>query len=192
MSLSLWTSLPFGYSFNEAYHTSECWFIQKINSFFSLRVLCMALFWNLGFFHIQIMSSFSTNKRQLLVCLHLSGTWQLFMRLHSVMNEWQLSSFRSFKIHHVLALFGGFFLSTNHGRRFASLPLTHTWLIESEVLPCLSHLVMIEKVGERDSLSYCHYPVIFAYYYHSLMVKCIRVSYFLVTAVKCKKQFYFK
>ena len=60
-------------------------------------------------------------------------------------------------------------------------PLTHTWLIECEVLPCLSHLVIIERVRESDSLSPCHYPVILADYYRQLMVKCIRVSYFLVT-----------
>ena len=119
----------------------------------------------------RIMSSFSTNKRQLLMCLHLSTSkrqlimclhplttkWQLIMHLHPVMNKrqlimclhhltttwqlimclhpltttWQLTSFRSLKIHHMLAFFGSFFLSTNHGQRFAS-PLTHTWLIESE------------------------------------------------------------
>ena len=33
----------------------------------------------------------------------------------------------------------------------------------------------------RDCLSSCHYPVIIAYYYRPLTVKCIRVSYFLVT-----------
>ena len=97
------------------------------------------------------MSSFSTNKRPLLVCLHLSTTWQLFMCLHPVMNEWQLTYFCSLKIHHVLAFFGSFFLSTNHGCRFAPL-LTHTWLIRSEVLPCPYLLVMIERVGERLSL----------------------------------------
>ena len=47
--------------------------------------------------------------------------------------------------------FGGFFLGTNHSRRLAS-PLTHTWLIESEFLPCLSHLVMIER-GEGGTAS---------------------------------------
>ena len=72
------------------------------------------------------------------------------------------------------------FLGTNHGRRPASPP-THTWLIESKVFWCLSRLVMIERTGGRDSLSHCHYPVILAYYYHPLMVKCIIVSYFLVT-----------
>ena len=40
------------YSFNETYHVSESWFIQKISSFFSLSVLCAVLFWNLGFFRI--------------------------------------------------------------------------------------------------------------------------------------------
>ena len=36
-------------------------------------------------------------------------------------------------------------------------PLTYTWLVKSEVLPCLSHLVMIERVEERDGFSYCQF-----------------------------------
>ena len=100
----------------------------------------------------QIMSSFSTNKRQLLMCLYLSTTkWQL-MRLHPVMNKWLLNSVCSLKIHHMLAFFGCFLLSTKHSRRFAS-PLTHTGLIESEVLPCLYHLVITERVEERQPLT---------------------------------------
>ena len=35
--------------------------------------------------------------------------------------------------------------------------------------------------GERDNLSPYHYPVILAYYYRLLAIKCIRLSYFLVT-----------
>ena len=41
-SLSSRTLLSFGYSFNEAYHTSECWFIKRKSFFFSLGVLCAA------------------------------------------------------------------------------------------------------------------------------------------------------
>ena len=94
------------------------------------------------------------NKRKRIMCPHpLTTNWQLYMHLHPVINERLLASFRSLKIHHVLAFFGGFFLSTNHGRRFAS-PLTHTWLIENEVLACPHHFVMIERgEGETASLS---------------------------------------
>ena len=38
---------------------------------------------------------------------------------------------------------------------------------------------------ERESLPHYHYPVILGYYYRPLTVKCIRVSYFLVTACVC-------
>ena len=97
------------------------------------------------------------NNRQFIRCLHpLTTRWQLMMCLHPLTTKWQLTSLRNLKIHHVLAFFfffffGGFFLGTNHGRRFA-FPLTHRWLIESEVLPCPYHLVMIERVEERQPL----------------------------------------
>ena len=55
----------------------------------------------------------------------------------------------------MLIFFGGFFFSTKHSRRFAS-PQTHTWLTESEVLPCPYHLVMIGRGEEKDGLSF-HY-----------------------------------
>ena len=84
---SSWTSLSYGYLFNKTYHVSECWFIQKISSFFSLSVLCTTLFWNLGFFISQNMflvfwwtkaipyvSSSPRNKRQLLCVLTLWWT----------------------------------------------------------------------------------------------------------------------
>ena len=136
----------------------------------------------------QIMSSFSTNKRQLLMCLHIStgkrrltmclhpvmnkrqlimrlhpvmNKWQLIMRLHPVMNKWQLTSLCSLKIHHGLAFFGRFFLGTNHGRRFAS-PLTHTWQIVSDFLLCPYHVVIIDRGEERDGLSF-----LYSVYYYS-------------------------
>ena len=102
----MWTSLFFGYSFNEAHNTSECWFIQKIRFYFSLSIHCMAWLWNLGFFHVSnsVLSFFSMNKRQLLMYLHPSmNKLQLIMCLHPLMNKWQLTSFHSLKIHHVLA-----------------------------------------------------------------------------------------
>ena len=156
-------------------------FIQRI-SFFSLRSLRGIILELVFLSYPKLRSWFFNEQRQFLMRLHpLRNKWQLIMHLHPLMDERQLTSFRSFKIHHVLALFGGFFLSTNYGRWFASPLLTHTWLIENDVLPCLSHLVMIQRVGERDSLFHCHYPVILAYYYRPLTVKCIKVSYFLVT-----------
>ena len=86
-------------------------------------------------FHIQITCLHTpTKKRQLIMCIH------------PLINKWQLINLRSLKIHKVLALGGCFFLSTTHGRRFASPP-THTRLIESEVLPY--HLIIIESVEQR-------------------------------------------
>ena len=73
MSLSSWTRLFFGYSFNETHQTSESEFIQKRSFFFSLSVLSAAWLWNLGFFRIpNYVLSCSTNKKQLLMCLHSS------------------------------------------------------------------------------------------------------------------------
>ena len=117
------------------------------------------------------MSSFSTNKRQLLVCLHLSTTWQHCMRLYPVMNLRQLTYFRSLKNHHVL-IFLAVSSSVPNMVKGSASPLTHTWLIESEVLPYLSHLVMTERVGVRDTLSPFHYSLILAYYYRPLIVAC--------------------
>ena len=116
----------------------------------------------------------------------LTTTFQLIMRPHPVMNKRQQTYFHSLKNYYVLT-FGRFSLNTNRGRRSVS-PLIQTWLIESEVLPCLSYLVMIERVGERDGLSAANS----AYYYRRPIAtvshflssqpgEYIRVSYFLVT-----------
>ena len=101
-----------------------------------------------------------------------------------MVNEQQLTYFPFFKNSPRVDFFGGLFLATKYCRGFAS-PLTHTWLFGIEVLTCVSLLVMIERVGERNSLAHCHYPVILASYYRPQTVKCIRVSYFLVTVLRC-------
>ena len=94
MSVSSWTSLFFGYSFNEAHHTLECWSIQRICfSFLSIWVSFIS--------QITCLDS-PTKKRQLIMCLHPLTT------------KWQLTSVCSLKIHHVLAFFCRFFLSINH------------------------------------------------------------------------------
>ena len=109
-----------------------------------------------SFISPNYVSSLSDEKTATLhVSPPLTTKWQLIMRLHPVMNKWQLTCLRSLKIHHVLALGGCFFHGTNHSRRFAS-PLTHTWLIEGEVLPCSYHHVIIERSKERDGLCF-HY-----------------------------------
>ena len=116
----------------------------------------------------------------------LTTTFQLIMHPHPVMNKRQQTYFHSLKNYYVLT-FGRFSLNTNRGRRSVS-PLIQTWLIESEVLPCLSYLVMIVRVGERDGLSAANS----AYYYRRPIAtvshflssqpgEYIRVSYFLVT-----------
>ena len=89
---------------------------------------------------------------------HCFGIWVSFISqitcLHSPANKSQLTSLRNLKIHYVFFCFlgGGFFLSANHGHRFAS-PLTHTWLIESGVLPCPSQLVLKRGLERDASLS---------------------------------------
>ena len=131
----------FGYSFNEAHHASKFEFIKRRSFFsFSLSILCVAWFWNLGFFHIPDYAlSFSTNKGNFLCVFTLgwiNGNYSVFV-------VWKITT---------CWVFGCFFLSTNHDRRFAS-PLTHTWLIGSGVLPYPCHLVIELK---RDGLSFHH------------------------------------
>ena len=115
-------------------------FIQRISFFFSQRSL-RGIILEFGFLsYPKLWSWFFNEQKQPLMHLHpLRNKWQLIMRLHPVMNDRQLTYFRSLKNYHALIFVGGFSLNTNHSHWFAS-PLTHTWLIESEVLPCLSHL----------------------------------------------------
>ena len=138
-------------------------------------------FWNSGFFHIpNYVLSFSMNSRQPLMCLHPS------------MNKQPLFSFRSLKIHHVLAFWRFLPQYQSWSQVCLSLPLMHTWLIEIEVFSCPCQLVPIERVEEKQP-SHFHYS---AYYYSLLILachysqlhlfplqprECIRVSYFLVT-----------
>ena len=171
-------------------------FIQRISFFFSWHSLEFGLI-----SYPKLCSCFFSEQKQLLMRLHpLRNTWQLFMRLQPVMNEWQLTMrlhpvmnerqltyFHSLKNSPRVDFFGGLFLGTNHGRRFAS-PLTHTWLLESEALLRPYHLVMIERVGEREtaSLSIILLTTIVAdgqrvAHPHPWFSKRIRVSYFLVT-----------
>ena len=120
----------------------------------------------------------------------LTTTWQLFMRLHPVMNKLQLTYFRSLKNYHVLIFFAVSSSVPNMVEGPVS-PLTHTWLIESEVLPSLSHLVMIKRVGEREretastaANSANNYRRLIASVSHFLSpqpTEYIRVPYFLVT-----------
>ena len=127
-----------------------------------------------GFLHIpNYVLGFSTNKGNSL-CVFIpwgiNGNW-----LISVV--WKFTT---------CWFFGRALLGTKYGRVFAS-PVTHTWLIGSEVLPCLSQPVMIER-DEREIASphfhfsaYYYRPLILACYPRPLTAKCIRVSYFLVT-----------
>ena len=106
---------------------------------------------------------------------HYFGLW----RLHSLINERPLTSFRSFK--KITFLFSLVVSSSIPNMvEGSSSPLTHTRLIGSEVLPCPHLLVIIERVKERYSLR-SPYSVILIYNYRSLTVKCIRMSYFLIT-----------
>ena len=173
MFLSSWTSLSFGYSFNETYHVSECWCIQKISFSFLSGFSARHYFGIWVSSYPKLCSWFFDEQRQFL------------MRLHHSRNKRQLTYLPLSENSPRADFLGGLFLGTKYGRRPASPP-THTWLIESEALPRLHHPAMIERVGERDSLSF-HYsayynrPLILACYRRQLTAKCIRASYFLVT-----------
>ena len=158
-----------------------------------------------GFLHIpNYVLCFSTNKGNSL-CIFISrrinGNYLMHllpvkkerrqnMHLNPVMNEWQLTYLPSSENSPRADFLGGLFLGIKYGRRPASPP-TNTWLLESEALPRQHHPAKIERVGERDSLSF-HYsvyyyrPLILARYHCPLTDKCIRVSYFLVTVTSMK------
>ena len=115
---------------------------KRISFFFSLMVLCAALFWNLDFFHIpNYVLGFSTNKRQLLMHLHpLRNTWQITMRLHPVMNERQRTYFRCLKNYHVLIFLAVSFSVPQHGRGICLSADTHManreWGPPMPISPC--------------------------------------------------------
>ena len=98
------TSLFFGYSFNEAYHTLEC----QVHSVDKLLLFSAFSVWHCFGIWVSFISKlcfwFFNEQRQLLV------------RLHPVTTTWQLTYFRSLKNDHVLIFLGGFFLSTKYGR----------------------------------------------------------------------------
>ena len=104
MFLSSWTSLSFGYSFNEIYHVSECWFIQKIRSFFSLRVSAWHFLGICVSSYTKLCSWFSDEQRQFLICLHPSR------------NKRQLTYLPYFEISPRIDFFGGLFRITKYGR----------------------------------------------------------------------------
>ena len=144
MSLSSWTSLFFGSSFNEVYHISECWPIQRRSLFFSSQCSLRGMTFEIWVsFVSQIMFSFSASKRQLLMCLH---PWA---------NKWQLTSFHSWKIHHVLA-FGHFlpqYQSWSHVCLSAAdaCMANREWGYHRSMSPCNN------SGWKRDNLSYFHY-----------------------------------
>ena len=136
MSLSSWTSLFFGYLFNEAQHPSEFEFIQRKSFFFSLSVLCAAWLWNSGFFHIPnyVLSFCSTQKAT------------------ASTNKRQLPSFHSLKNYHVLA-FWWFIPQYQWWLRVFFSPLMHTLLIEWGFLMPMSGCTNRDGWRETASLS---------------------------------------
>ena len=119
---------------------------------------------------------------------------QLTMRPQPLMNEQQLNYFRGLKNYHVLIYLAVPSSVPNMVKGSAS-PLTHTWLIESEVLQCPYFLVMIEKMGERERRA-TPLPILLITIVRRFLLatmdgrqlpsppllgECIRVSYFLVT-----------
>ena len=180
MSLSWWTSLFFGYSFNEAYHTSECWFIQRRSFFFSSQCSLRGMILEFGFVpYPKLCLYFSTNQKTTAYVSHPST------------NKRQLLSFHSLKNYHMLA-FWQFIPPYQSWSQVCFSPPMHTWPIESGVLTCPCHLVLIERVEERRPLFpllilACHYSQPTAGERHLLPPQpgeCMRVSYFLVIISK--------
>ena len=132
----------------------------------------MALFWNLGFLHIpNYVIGFKTNKGNSLCVFILC---RINGNLLCVFTLWWINGnkliFRSLKIHHVLIFLAGSSSVPIMVEGSAS-PLVHTWLIESEVLPWPYLFVMIEKLGERETVfptansAYYYRPLILARYH---------------------------
>ena len=133
------------------YHTSEGWFIRRRSFFFSS--LCSLRGMTLEFWVSsvsQIMSSVFTEPKSKCFCV-FNLRWINGNCLVSVI--WKITMF---------CLFGSFFLSTNHDRRFAS-PLTHVWVTGSGVLPCPSHLVLNREGWKKDGPSIYTILLILAY-----------------------------
>ena len=177
MSLSSWTSLFFGFSFNEAHHTSEFEFIQRrsflLFSQSSLHGITLE-FGSLSY--TKLCLHFSMNKRQLIMCLHPS------------MNKRQLLCFCSLKNYLVLVFW-----------RF--IPQYQSWLqvcFSAEAYmanrewgsPMPISACTKKRVGERDtSLSIILLTTIVCrasewYLLSPQPRECTRVSDFLVTEGK--------
>ena len=100
MSLSSWTSLFFGYSFNEAHHTSECEFIQRrIFSFLSV----FSAWHDIGIWVSsisQIMCLHSPTKKRSLKNHHMLAFWRFIPHYQSwsqvcfslLMHTWLIES----------------------------------------------------------------------------------------------------
>ena len=106
MFLFSWTSLFFGYSFNEAYHTSE---FEKENVFSFLSWLSARPYFGIWVSFISQILFLVFQRTKAIVtrwpdlCVFI--LWWLHgnsMRLHPEMNERQLTYFRSLKNYHVL------------------------------------------------------------------------------------------
>ena len=104
MSLFSWTSLLFwGIHLTRLTIPRRAEFIRVISFFFSLRSL-RGIILEFGFLSYPKLRSWFYNVQR-----------QLLMRLHPMMNERQLSHFRSLKIYHML-IFSGIFLDTKYGQ----------------------------------------------------------------------------
>ena len=100
--------------------------------------------------------------------------WRLHGNSLCIFTRWWMNATDLFPWFEKLCVnfFLQFFSSVPNMVKGSAFLQTHIWLIESEVLPCLSHLVMIERgEGETASLSII------------LLTTIVRigVSYFLVT-----------
>ena len=138
------TSFFFGYSFNEAYHTPGCQ-VHSLDKFLLFPAFSARHGFGIwvSFISPNYVLGFSTSKSNSLCVLSFDD----HMATNLVSVVWKFSTCWFFFL-------AGSSSVPNMVEGSAS-PLTHTRLIESEVLTCLSHLVMVERVGERDSLSHC-------------------------------------
>ena len=128
----------------------------------------MALFWNLGFFHIPNYV-FIFNKQK--ATAHVSSPFVFMATLYvsSPGDEWMATNLVSIVWKFTCWVFWRGLPRYQSWSRPASPP-THTWLIGSEALPRPHHLVMLERVG-GDTAFFFHYS---AYYYRPLILACYR------------------
>ena len=135
-----------------------------------VRILCSALFWNLGFFHTpNYVFGFSTNKSNSLCVLIL---WAINGHSSCVFTLWCMNGneliFRSLKIHHVLIFWRALLRYQSWSKVCFSADahmVNREWGLPMPLSACNDR-----EGWSRDGISHFHYSVILGCYYRPLIL----------------------